>query len=59
MADLRMPEGLSESERQQWLEALRGQLIDETGQAAGVVEQDVPGEQPVWVMWGTDELSTH
>lgn len=50
-----MPEGLSESERQQWLEQLRSQLVEETGQTQGVVEQQVPGGQPVWAMWGTTE----
>jgi hypothetical protein len=55
MPDLRMPEGLSEAERQQWLEALGRQLADETGQPSGVVEQQVPGGQPVWAMWWTDE----
>ena len=49
-----MPDGLSEDERQQWLEGLRAELIEETGQTSGVVEQRVPGEQPVWAMWGTD-----
>ena len=55
MADLRMPDGLSESERQHWLEDLRRRLVEETGQDSGVVEQHVPGEQPVWAMWGTSE----
>lgn len=58
MADLRMPEGLSEPERQRWLEGLHRQLVEETGQAQGVVEQQVPGEQPVWAMWGTTEAGT-
>ncbi len=59
MADLRMPDGLSEGERQQWLEELRTQLIEETGQSHGVVEQQVPGEQPVWAMWGDMDVAPH
>jgi hypothetical protein len=55
MADLRMPEGLSECERQQWLEELRRQIVEETGQSEGVIEQQVPDGQPVWAMWGTTE----
>lgn len=46
--------GLSDDERQRWLEELRAQLIEETGQPSGVVEQRMPGAQPVWAMWGTD-----
>jgi hypothetical protein len=37
-----MPEGLSESERQQRLEDLRHQLVEETGLLSGVVEQHLP-----------------
>lgn len=55
MADLNMPEGLTESERQQWLEDIARQLVEETGQPSGYVHQEVPGEQPVFGFWWTDE----
>lgn len=58
MADLQMPDGLSESEQQHWLEQLGHQLVEETGKPQGVTEQQhVPGGQPVWALWWTEEPS--
>ncbi|MGQ0575848.1 MAG: hypothetical protein ACT4RN_16835 [Pseudonocardia sp.] len=56
MADLRMPDGMSESERHEWLKQLGRQLVEETGKPGGVTEQQhVPGGQPVWAVWWTEE----
>lgn len=57
MVDLRMPEGLTEPERQRWLEDIARGLVEETGEPSGYVHQDVPGEQPVFGFWWTDELA--
>jgi hypothetical protein len=53
MADLRMPDGLSDDEQVGWLNELGRQLVEETGLLHGTVDLEVPpGEQPAWVMWG-------
>lgn len=58
MADLNMPEGLSEDERVEWLRRLGQQLVEETGQPSGVTEdQPGPHGQPVWGIWWTEEPS--
>jgi hypothetical protein len=58
MADLNMPEGLSEDERVEWLRRLGRQLVEETGQPSGVTEnQPMPDGQPAWAIWWTVEPS--
>lgn len=50
-----MPDGLSEQEQREWLLRVGQQIVAETGQPSGCVEDRTGPGQPSWIIWWTDD----